>query len=786
MKKIYLILLAAASFFFAPTVEAQTIAEYFEDEFGSAPHFSKEKEQYTINSATKAAYRKSVSDPYDDGTYWIKLETFGTGSAKKEVSSTPSDIILVLDLSSSMDNDDLLYNFRGRRVHRIEALRTVIEEFAQTVYENDYECRLTDTNYKGDRIAIIGYNRNANFISTGGWVYIHDVVNKTGDTYSGSLITQIRGMSSSRGTRPDHGFEMAINELLDGSPSAKRDDANLTVLLFTDGYPTDGSGSGYGDANQSSASSDHFDYPFASKALYYASRLKKDFDAKLYSVGLITSVNRPNNPSGTGTTAWQYRNYCRVLQMMDWISSNYKNADFDNNAISSLVIENGTYNGRGTGTNDQQGVYTGNSVVRPWRNDWAFNATGDAITLADFVPGTTTSDGDKFTSDGYCFIVDDNTDFSDIFNAIAKQTSGTANKDLGTASSNVDIISNSFVLPDDVDASSVKIFTANLTSITKAGGTITHPFEPDESVVYNFAPEILAPNNPYKYTIYDADGNAIGIQDIDANISVTLDEEAQAITVTNFDYASNFCGPVYKGDGETFDHWQGVKIIIMIPIQANPDAVGGPNVETNAEGSGLYDKDKKPIIEFDSPTISLPVNVYIEKKGITGRESAKFTIFRAALPDMSEWTEEQIAEWDPNTYYDKDDWDYVSTVFVTNSPDTEKSSAGYPMVRVKSMPATMLDNNNQQIPLIYKISEEPWSWSYTPKTEPQFTVTSKIDNPFTFDNEKKDNIDIEVRHAESKVMNYFWEGTTKRYDDSKTNTGRESSGPGGTTSTTNP
>lgn len=153
---------------------------------------------------------------------------------------------------------------------------------------------------------------------------------------------------------------------------------------------------------------------------------------------------------------------------------------------------------------------------------------------------------------------------------------------------------------------------------------------------------------------------------------------------------------------------------------------------------------------------------------------------------MSEWTEEQIAEWDPNDYYDEDDWHYVSTVFVTNSPDTEKSSAGYPMVRVKSMPSTMLDQNNQQIPLIYKISEEPWSWSYTPKTEPQFTVTTKIDNPFTFDNEKKDNIDIEVRHAESKVMNYFWEGTTKRYDDSKTNTGRETSGPGDTTSTTNP
>ena len=786
MKKIYLILLAAASFFFAPTVEAQTIAEYFEDEFGSAPHFSKEKEQYTIDSYTKAAYRKSVSDPYDDGTYWIKLETFGTGSAKKEVSSTPSDIILVLDLSSSMDNERLLYNFRGQRVHRIVALRTVIEEFAQTVYENDYECRLTDTNYKGDRIAIIGYNRNANFITTGGWVYIKDVVSKDGDTYSGTLINQIRGMSCAQGTRPDHGLDMALAELLDGQ---QRDDAKLTALMFTDGYPTDNNASNLGEPNNN-GDSNKFEFPFANKTLYYGSKIKA-LGASLYTVGLITTVNQADS--------WQYHNYCRVVQMMDWLSSNYPNAKWANGVVTEttqgLAIEGASstgsyYNGyNATVTqlpNNGYPVYREPNIGEPWDNEWEYD-DGD-ITLDDFEPGTTTSDGDKFTSDGYCYIVDDNTDFSDIFNAIAKQTSGTANKDLGTASSNVDIISNSFVLPDDIDASSVKIFTANLTSITKAGGTITHPFEPDGSVVYNFAPEILAPNNPYKYTIYDADGNAIGIQDIDANISVTLDEETQAITVTNFDYASNFCGPVYKGDGETFDHWQGVKIIIMIPIQANPDAVGGPNVETNADGSGLFDKDNHPIIKFDSPTISLPVNVYIEKKGITGRESAKFTIFRAELPDMSEWTEEQIAQWDPNTYYDEDDWDYVSTVFVTNSPDTEKSSAGYPMVRVKSMPSTMLDKNNQQIPLIYKISEEPWSWSYTPKTEPQFTVTTKIDNPFTFDNEKKDNIDIEVRHAESKVMNYFWEGTTKRYDDSKTNTGpgRESSGSGGTTSTTNP
>ena len=132
-------------------------------------------------------------------------------------------------------------------------------------------------------------------------------------------------------------------------------------------------------------------------------------------------------------------------------------------------------------------------------------------------------------------------------------------------------------------------------------------------------------------------------------------------------------------------------------------------------------------------------------------------------------------------------WEFVSTVFVTNSPNAVRTERGNPMVRVKGMPATkeVLENGVAvQKPLIYKISEEDWSWSYTPKTDPQYTVTDKIENPFYYENDKKTNIDVEVRHAESKVTNIFKPGIAdgnKRYDDSKTNTGRESSGPAGLT-----
>ena len=801
MKKIFTILLIAVSSLVSVSVaNAQSIDQTILDPDTSLEDrtlkFPKQKSNYTINNENgkKVAYRKSISEPFSDGSYYIKLETFATGSATKSVTSKPSDIILVLDLSSSMnkpENEVPLYYYKGNYVRRIVALRGVIEDFAKTVYDNDADARSTDSNYAGDRIAIIGYNRNAGFISTNGWVNIHDVIQKNGTDYSGTLITQIRNMGTDSGTRPDHGFQMAIEELLSNGQS-KRENANLTVLLFTDGYPTDDTGSGLGDDYQTSRSTDHFDYPFASKTLYYASQLKKNYAATLWTVGLITTVERPNNPSANNQ--WQYRNYCRVLQMMDWISSNYPDAAFDPAAITSLAIEDGTYKNRNSST-----VYTGNAVVRPWRNDWAYSATGDAITLADFVPGTRALAGDKFSSNGFCQIVSDNTDFSSIFDQIAKQTAGTANAALNSATSNVDIVSNSFILPDELLNATdikdhIKVFTAKLNSITGASSG-----DQDQvSGTYNFDTEILAPNSPDTYATYDAQGNTTGINDVDNNITIEL-QGTNGIKVTNFDYAANFCGPIYKANSTTVDHYTGHKIIILIPIQMNPDAVGGPNVETNAEGSGLYLANGNTVIEFDSPTVSLPVNVYIEKSGLEGRESAKFKIERAEMPDMSTWTEAQIAAWDPgkdNTL----EWHYVSTVFVTNSPTTEKTpivtgtdgtttTGGNPMVRVKGMPATLekeVSGVKVQVPLIYRISEEPWSWSYSPKTAPQFTVTTKIDNPFTFDNEKKDHIDVEVRHAESKVMNIFNGGTTdeekKRFDDSKENTGRESSGPAGLTS----
>jgi len=195
--------------------------------------------------------------------------------------------------------------------------------------------------------------------------------------------------------------------------------------------------------------------------------------------------------------------------------------------------------------------------------------------------------------------------------------------------------------------------------------------------------------------------------------------------------------------------------MILIPIEMNPDAVGGPNVATNGPGSGIYvnEDDTETLIDFDSPTISLPVNIHIVKNGLRPGESAKFKITRTTLPVSNE-----------------SEWEYVTSVFVTNGEHTFiYESTGAPVTYVRGLPSTKLVEG-KQVGLVYRVEEEPWSWSYNRSTLPQYTNTENIDNPFTFENTKKDNIDFKIRHAESKATNTFHPVlNNENFDDSKTN-----------------
>ena len=804
MKKIYNIILSAVALLaFVPFAGAQSI----EDVLGDL-QFPQEKDPQVVDHV---GFNKTVSSPTSDGTYWIKLEAFATGEASMVLSSTPADIILVLDSSTSMDTNDYgvvnyvsrgrqpysynsytttyycklfkdgkyypvyrggnsdtgyylyftaddgtvyylndnhhqfpeqdglateshvyvyqpgnvffngeLYERRTSTITRIAALQQAVNEFIDAIYENDQEVKRLDPSYPGNRIAIITYDNNAYTLTnstqgSGNSSRYRWTENGTanwfyisGNNVRSRLKNSVNNITRHNWTRPDLGMAEAIEDLLSGSTEAtsKRSNANLTVVMFTDGVPAHSQGTGNTFENQD-----------ANKAIHQGYLLKHDYEASLFTVGLL-NLNSTSNDVKKG------------IHFLDLLSSNYPDANITN-------------------------------------NNSAWNVSGNTVTVENISGGAAS---DKDPEGNYFQLVDENTNLSSIFAEISKQSGGSANESLSAATSTLDIVSSSFMLPANADKTSIKVFTAKCTSADV------------ENDVYTFATEVQVPNSDDTYNIYNSQGEVVQTKYVDNDIDVALGKDINGndkIEVTGFDYSNNWCGPVTL-NGTT--NYQGHKLIIMIPVKMNPDAVGGPNVETNAPGSGIYvnPDDPEPLITFDSPTVSLPVNIYLEKRGLDPGESAKFKIERAIIPDEENWNPANLT-----------DWSYVSTVFVTNGPSTKTSKNGYPLIQVRGLPATITVDENEdgqpdvgtdgkiiQLPVVYRITEENWAWSYDISgsedfPNPQYTVTSKVDNPFSFNNGKKENIDVIIRHAESKATNVFkavGEGeANERYDDSKTN-----------------
>lgn len=695
MKKIYsFIVTVFALLVIAPNLNAQyTIRDVIGDlSFPNEGDFSQ---------SNGVGFRKDISSPVD-GKYWLRLEAYANGSAISTTSSVPSDVVLVLDLSSSMRDENNLYNGQLR----IDALKDATSSFVEIIYQNAVDALAQDPTYKGNRIAIVTYAGESYITNATGWV----TVNETGKN---SLQTTISNLNTYSGTRPELGLKKVIDELLSGSTEATsaRSDAHLSVVLFTDGYPVEDQATpGEGSGNT------RFEYPHANDAIHYAHVVKETYGATLFTVGLITTVNQDNSV--------EYRNYRRVLYLMSLLSSNYPDANIDLGLESAWTVA-----GNSTGAITVQGL-----------------TTGDPIEGVD--PGATNA-----TDTPYFKLVTPDMNLSAIFEEFASQSGGSAATSLTEESQAVDVVSSSFVLPEGTTASDIKVFTA------------PYRYDADNEEFY-FDTETLAPYSTDTYDDYTVgtDGlKTLVAEDVDVDgtaddptIEVTLSSDGKTVSVTGFDYSDNWCGPI-KNTSDQVTGAQGHKVIIMIPIMMNPDAVGGPDIETNGANSGIKDKDGNLLVQFTSPEVSLPINIHINAQGLEVGESAKYTLRRRTGSSGS--------------------WEYVTTVFVTRHEGQGENDA---IVYIKGLPS-----NSSTGEYVYKVEQEDWGWSYECNTVtgigPGGTTVTITDldavtsdkfeiNPISFVLEKDAANKVSANsYAESKATNTFGAGAGVGYDDSKSN-----------------
>lgn len=716
MKRIYsTILILAVAFCMAPGVYAQYQHTYE----GIGDLYFPHENHNDYGSNDDIGLSKNISSPVD-GKYWIKLEAYAKGSGIQTVSSTPSDIILVLDVSSSMSTN-YSYTDKDGVLHsgpRLQALKESAYDFVTEIYENDQKSRAADTGFQGNRIAIVTYGGGEKPVSIDkGWTYVNADITKSGDSYEGSLLTTINALGYKNGTRTDTALQYAY-ELLDGTSGTARSFANVTVLVFTDGCP-------------STSGSTNFTNSYANKAVYYAHQIKTgNFgqSTKVYSIGLITESTEDY--------------YYKVIHFLQYISSKYPNA----------------------------------SIAEDSTTAWTVN---DDKTISCGVTNVSSYDAD--TNGNYYQLVTANTNLSDIFDEISHNAGSSTNTSLTEATSTVDIVSSSFELSGSHSASDIKIYTAPylLDATTKE--------------LY-FGDEVLAPcsggdgpnvgDRYIKKAWTDANGVEHPDTELDVDDAIAIDEDQllnNIIEVTGFDYSNNWCGPITNNTGTIGA--QGHKLIILIPIEMSEDAVGGPNVTTNAAGSGIWvnkETDTEPLVSFTSPTVSLPVNLSLRKeifvsenaetKVITSEplpsgENVKFIIMRGVITE--ERPDDADETWHPD-YSQITSWEYVTSVFFPNRNGNDE-------VKIKGLPSTSDDGD-----YVYRIIEEDWGWTYTfyaangqgyVKDDDDNISIDRVSiynkkgvysdqfvvNPILFIN-KNENIDQRaIRHAESKVTNTFLE-----------------------------
>lgn len=468
-----------------------------------------------------------------NGNYQITLEAYATGASSTTISTEAADIVLVLDVSGSMDDpmnckkvysSDLNINntyyiwpydswqevkwnaekrswgyydyyqwksvtpkdsnsdnkwghiqfYSGEK--KITALKTAVNGFISSVATQSPDSRIALVKFAGDNSNQIGdetyYDNYYNYTQI-----VKPLTSAKAN--STELKNAVSKLSAGGATAADYGMQHAQNIIKGAADDGKK----KVVIMFTDGEPNHHS---------------DFDGRVAN-ATITASKDMKDADATVYTIGVFSGAD------GRPVTSW--KGVSDTNKYMHLVSSNYKYATaMDNDKI-----------GKATYPADGKSYYL---------------SAGSADEL------------------------------SNIFQQISQEVGGSTSN-LDDKATIKDIVTPYFNMPTDVK--DVEVSTA------KSKGS-TNSWE-----------------NPEEFK----DGR------------VTLDKTNNTVSVSGFSYKDNWCGNQTVEGSTTFR--DGKKLIIEFNVTAKDGFLGGNDVPTNEETSGIYDKDDTRVKLFKRPTVNVPI-----------------------------------------------------------------------------------------------------------------------------------------------------------------------------------
>lgn len=227
------------------------------------------------------------------------LSALSSTSNAKSTSTTPLDIVLVLDASGSMDGS----MGGGDNTKRIDALKNAANDFVskiakqnQGISDESKQHQVSIVKFAGNKSAAVGNDTYRN----GGYLYNYSQVMKAMSPCTDEKAFKgiINSISPAGATRADYGLDLAQVQ------TSNRKDAKKIVIFFTDGSPT---------------SSNGFEDSVASSAVASAKAMKEK-GATVYTIGIFSGVNPSADPTATGTS--------NENKFMHAVSSNYPNASY--------------------------------------------------------------------------------------------------------------------------------------------------------------------------------------------------------------------------------------------------------------------------------------------------------------------------------------------------------------------------------------------------------------------------------------------------------------------------
>ena len=740
---------------------------------------------------------KTVTGPVNN-YYTITLESFATGETTVTETATPVDIVLVLDVSGSMDEElnNFSYTARNRSSYSYDSYGN-----------NTYYYKHTDDNYypvsrtaeydgSGSQYQWSNYYTRLSYSVDGTTYYLSGETTTTtpptnvkGDSNTiwtgvlynrvstGSGITKMAALKNAVQTFVNTVHHNALYDSKD-TPRETPLTNQIAVVKYAMNQFVNSNGTVQNTSqNPANANSrdvltpgNHFSsgYNATEVLVSFTDVSTTDGVNSVMGVGTAVGVNDLDGAGATAsdfgmTKAWyllnqnsiKNRESNKVVVLFTDGSPTYQ-SNFDTNVAGRTIAWAKDIKDDFDATVFTIGVFDEETDnIRNYMN-W---------TSSNYPNATGWNAGGTGSDKGY-YQNASNADLDEIFEAVA-HAAGAADATAGASTQVRDVVSNSFILPSG-DAAGITIKVADVSSDGLG-------WEDPEEVDLDY--EITT-------------------------VTTSTGEEHRQLMVTGFDYTK---ADTYDADGFTITpgnwvgerytsgtdkYWAGKKLIIEFKVQANGEATGGDGTATNHPDSGIYvqefeddgvtpklDEDGNPIYhrvnQYDVPHTPLPVLIKIQKDGLRTGESATFQLFRARpkgwndegttleekmanveynaigkpLPDLHDFDSQggKLDQNDPMDYLEGIGWDDWSKVILTNK-GADKASV------LKTLYA--LDPG-----WVYMVVEDDWGWSYVLSGESTRETTSDSElNPFRFHNTAR-TVNLEgnpiVKHAEAVTINHF-------------------------------